>query len=872
MQQNEDILSNTFLTKDVDAEGIYPLGDKSVMLASVMTSSKYTVLARMSIDWLSIDDIIYQLTKGLNVWTKVLDVLNTGMSTARDIDGLFSDKNNFETALEDKNTAKNKYTTKYNEYMTAVNDYNSLITDINDARSTVSQYEEEVRTTGVEVDSTYGQYQNLENRKKELEEDVDADGKPVDHKDEIEEINEQMIAISEKNQAAYSAYTTANTNLTNAQNELNSLLERVDGKKLAVTTAKNEYYNAIIDLRNQIASEKGRATALQTSFSKVVNDSESLVSSTVSAAVEIANESRKDQIQALQGQKDDIEVQKSLAGLDGYDQDTYSYIYTDLYNESQEYQSDINRLNAENVYAKTANQLTDESKNAMKSINSDFAEFAKRGLEDEYKTIYDELNRLAITISNVTIPSDNTKMSGTDHYYSFNNPLTENYVQELINKAEEAIQGPGTAFAFVKAIVNFINALFKIKTFYDPFLSVTISTSLYSANGGLPSKINRTTHPLEYSYAAEDAEQSQRYKDLMNTFTSGQTYSDISDMGSIFEQIMKDITELVGIFGDFKISKIPELFGCLVDLVTIICTCPLSTILKSAGETIKRKVLPVGYISYNTANRTTYSGKALTGASFGLPSAESANGYVFAGAETEYIYNGSTSEYINQSQTFLSMLLVRMLMDAPAILSNSTVLQLAVDAAPILFGLGAFLVIVAYFLLESFLDTIILANGGTLPLFKSYVFLTPDGVLKLVDKITSIPLSDKEKQAMFEDGSDAFYELDPNINFKRYEEYVDTENNRSGLAKFTDNFTVDYTKTLQLLLLFFRSNDTLISRLSDIIEMEGRYKFRNSFVYNLDKSYTYIRSSGSFTSNLFLPLSDVTDLTSRESVIYNGYY
>ena len=48
-------------------------------------------------------------------------------------------------------------------------------------------------------------------------------------------------------------------------------------------------------------------------------------------------------------------------------------------------------------------------------------------------------------------------MSGTDHYYSFNNPLTENYVQELINKAEEAIQGPGTAFAFVKAIVTNVN-------------------------------------------------------------------------------------------------------------------------------------------------------------------------------------------------------------------------------------------------------------------------------------------------------------------------------------------------------------------------------------------------------------------------------
>ena len=93
-------------------------------------------------------------------------------------------------------------------------------------------------------------------------------------------------------------------------------------------------------------------------------------------------------------------------------------------------------------------------------------------------------------------------------------------------------------------------------------------------------------------------------------------------------------------------------------------------------------------------------------------------------------------------------------------------------------------------------------------------------------------------------------------------------------TKISSFFKWDYTKSIQILLLLGKSSDTMLNRLADIIQMEGSYnasKGAATYGFNLDKSYTYLRASGSFISNLFIKIGEDNDVSSKPRVIYNGY-
>ena len=98
--------------------------------------------------------------------------------------------------------------------------------------------------------------------------------------------------------------------------------------------------------------------------------------------------------------------------------------------------------------------------------------------------------------------------------------------------------------------------------------------------------------------------------------------------------------------------------------------------------------------------------------------------------------------------------------------------------------------------------------------------------------------------------------------------------NNANSTSLLDVLSFDYTKSL-LLILLFTNNETELERLADIIQMEGMYNAVDNiagYTFDLDKSYTYLRASGKFSTNQFVKLSEITtDLTSKERVIYKGY-
>ena len=69
----------------------------------------------------------------------------------------------------------------------------------------------------------------------------------------------------------------------------------------------------------------------------------------------------------------------------------------------------------------------------------------------------------------------------------------------------------------------------------------------------------------------------------------------------------------------------------------------------------------------------------------------------------------------------------------------------------------------------------------------------------------------------------------------------------------------------------------MLSRLSNIIEMEAvEYMNNNKVVasnglFDLDYSYTYIRTEATFTMNEFIPVSGEAIGFNKKRVVYKGY-
>lgn len=77
-----------------------------------------------------------------------------------------------------------------------------------------------------------------------------------------------------------------------------------------------------------------------------------------------------------------------------------------------------------------------------------------------------------------------------------------------------------------------------------------------------------------------------------------------------------------------------------------------------------------------------------------------------------------------------------------------------------------------------------------------------------------------------------------------------------------------------IIIMLFSNSNALINRLADVIQMEASYNAAtriDSYVFDLDKSFTYLRASGSFSTNEFIKLSNASKIYSKERIVYRGY-
>lgn len=876
MEQNLGALSNTYTDFDVSATGVYPLADTDVLLSQVMEASKYTVPAKLVIDGLSLDDLLSNLTSSLSLASSIFGTLSAGASMADKFSACEEKLNALSTQITESETARTEYDTAYSEFVSAVNAYNALIdeinrklsenqTAVNNAENKVSQCQSTLETEAEKISDLLQEIEDMENEK-------DASGNRVDNTEKIAE-------FKETHKDEMSAYNTALKNLNTAKSELSSAetalsnvissySSRLTEKRTAVTNAKSNYITKIGNFATELQNTGDAVIAAQSSVSSAINSGVSLAGNITSTIYEGQKQGIKNQIK-------DMENSRDAAAERG--DNTAKYLWQD----------EIDAANAKKTEISNQNKIA-SAYNSANSIAIDSLEsFTTEDYQGLYAEAYERLIALKSNVQSYVVLTDSTtRLSNGSSYY-------ETIAQMLsagdVNKLEENLGQEVASSSFValiKAIVGFVKAIFTLTTWYDPELCANIDTNKYSAIGGLPSTKDRSDgsqYSLKSEFADVDQQKSDHYKELLGEYSNNPA---VAGSATTISNVMDTITNSINTISTLNWDDWTKILSNLKTIATEIGNIVISVIsfianlVEIVTNAITQKILLSGYIAYNIPNRTTYTGKALTGAGYSLPNKNSEQqGYAFYGAETEYIIHGSLSETSNQSSLFNIIYLLRLVLNIAGVATNSEVATLAGEAGAATFGIGTVVVYILYFIAEPFVDTLILVNSGSIPIIKTKVYLTPTGIPDLISAFLKLSLTEAQKNSAYQkvikvasvgQASDQFAE--------NYADAIssgisDPDLDTGGNA-FTESWDFDYTKTLIIIMTLFTSTDKMISRLADIIQMEGSYDAVNRidrYTFNIDQSYTYLRATGTFEANEFIKISNGNGLNSKERVVYRGY-
>lgn len=865
MDKNTEVLSNTYDTSTVSATGVYPLADTDVLLSQVYEASKYTVPAKLVIDGFSIEDMIKALTKDLSSVTGIFNTISSSASVVDKVancDDKFTSLNNKIKSLEE---SKTNYDNAYNEFKNAVDEYNLLIDEINNKKAEIqkqidglnddiSDAEKKFKEEKEKVPELAKQIEDLENEK-------DADGKPVNNKEKIKKIEED-------NKDKLKDYLEAKNNLKDKQDELKgkkddlnkveeSYSDKLNTKRQNVTDKKNDYSSKIGSYASSVKAAGDAAADAQNSITELQRATNSLIT-------DVSNQMYSSQKKQIDDTIEDYGKKKEKAKNSG---DTKTEQY---------YNDEITKLKDKKTKIDNDYTLDKAVSSSSSAAVSTIKMFSQQDLKSQYSLVYGNLIELKNKVDNdYDIVYGIKKMCETSLYYisGIQDILTSEQIEELQKNLSDEICS-SSFFTVMKTIISFIKALFKISLDYDPELTSTINTGYYrNSIGGLPSKKSRIEggiYSLKSPYQESDKKMSDYFKTEINSYSNSLNATGsinglantvmtlISSLNDINECCDKDNWHWYNVWSNLK--KLGQaIWGIVSSISELICKA-VETVATAVGE----KFLLSGYIGYNIPNRTTYTGIGLMGKAYSLPNAGSAKqGYAFYGAETEYILNGSYSETENQEETVKIILAIRLLFNIYTVFTDMEVEAIASAAGSVTFGIGTVVVYMLYLIAEPTIDTVILANGGSVAIKKNTAYLTPTGIIDLIGAMSTLKLSGTQKNDIYTKAVEVSgaQGLNPTYTAPDSGKIIEKAN------------SINYTKML-IIMMLFTNYKTLLNRLSDVIQMEASYNAAtriDSYVFDLDKCFTYLRASGNFSTNQFIKLSNSSKIYSKNRIVYRGY-
>lgn len=899
MEQNLGVLSNTYISSENKVTGLYPLANREVLSYQVLEYSKYTVPAKLVSDGLSLNDMIKSLESKLP-GGGVLNLITAGTGAIDSLAELTTDITELKNAITTEENAIAEYNTKYLNFENKIAAYvdtkaemeselSRIQGEIDVAKSLITQYSSEIPNLESQISSLNTQLAVLNSQKNDKETQkagtTDKDTIKV-LETEIAKLETQISTVTSQIASLENSLSTATINLEKQQSAKTTAESNYATTKIAyeetlaqlqteINTNKTEYSSSISSLISCLDNTYQKIVSVQGGISDVTSDVVEITTTLTENELAKAKKDNKDAIKKLEEQLENAETEESKAAL-------------------QQQITDLKETNTALDNQKTvAEAMQSGYDSAMSGLKEDFSSINLQ----KYKDYVSYLNTIKANVDSYDVSNIKVKLDVSKYYISISELLTiaeveaaeKNLVNELANES---------IWAVLRALTGFIKALLNISLVYDPSLSALIDMNYYEENyGGLPAEKDRVIFPLNNGEVG-DAVLAQQYKDLFGDYENmDNDLQGNMDIWSLLQRIFIDLGTITagvqsvttGMILFTFVETVTNIKEAIEDLKECINTAV--EYLKIAIESIGNKTLLSGYITYMTSNRTTYGGAALNGTSFNergqtstskveVPlisdftslfntiskAIEGEKEKCFVGAETEYIMFGFPSEIGNQAATFAATYLVRILADVLTIVKDSEVASIAAACAigtPIVSSI----VYIIYIFVEPLVDTLILVNGETIPMVKTYVYLTPTGLKSLISKITNIGLTTEQM-------NQAKITFTEKIGATKYAEMRETFG-PSEDAKDAKFFNIDYTQNLFVIMTIFTSSDKMLDRLSNIIQMEAVEYMNNKIVTNgkfdLDHSYTYIRAEAKFTMNEFIKISDDVGIDSKKRIIYRGY-
>lgn len=701
--------------------------------------------------------------------------------------------------------------------ITLIEDTNTLVSAISNLRTKKQQYE--------------SSYTTLNQAVLDIVSFIETEGeKPTVDPDNDSEADELAAAEWE------TKFSFKRTSYNNAKNAYITKINEL-------TAALTNFNNAMTTCNNDIADLSG----------KVSNDD---------ISKELIKKDKEENGKLLK------DINKSLDDMEteGFSENDSSYQLGVEYRDAVE--AEIADLQVQesmiNAAASGVDPIISSWKNATNNYSSATVTLQINKL-NEVKTNINGLNADDINV-------DNYKNGLNTSIYKFDvqECVTKEAIENFLKEQDDSTKDQGGFSALLKGFTNVFDSLFKISIFYDADLSACIDINFYNTTfGGLPGG------------AAAESEIVQLLQAIGDTYTS-------------FYKLRQNIIslKLISALKEIKnlISSIKTLFTRLINFVSGIIHRLIELV------TGYDQIYTSMYMAYNLPCRTTLKGKTMSGYSYsniGLPSQGVVSGlpfigdiaalvnqinairngtgddYTFSGAEMEYIFFGSTSEIQNQIYTFVAIYLLRLVLDIVPIVSNTEVQTMAAATT-----IGYGVVIALIILIEPFLDTVVLVNGGSIPLWKGQIFLTPSGFPGFITNIvTFVSFTTAQKDSIKTNLVNAFGETRDDYDYQetlaRYQKDGSTGTKKSNASKgFID---LNYQQYCMLMMAILVSRNEQVARLSNLIQMETYWHYRNNYVFDLRNSYTYINTSSNITMKETMTGLFSNTLFTKDLLICRGY-
>lgn len=632
----------------------------------------------------------------------------------------------------------------------------------------------------------------------------------------------------------------------------------LDQLKKDAKKARDEYKDAVGELADNLDSFKTQMEDWQEAVESLFDDALQAVSSTYAIRADLG--SKKTEL-------DKVDKQIKKLKEEGVTEDDPRI------KKLMDQRSDLEVAVAElQVKQAAADASNDGVQGMTESWRTSFQNYNNENTAE----IVRQLNRLKEKLVNLkidTLTGDSPKITQQDYKVNILGSYVKSSDIDAFLEAQKEEMNSGSLKDLLALFNSLFNSLFKTALLYDPALCAVLDTGFYNQKfGGLPGQ-DMSAGGISYIIRSI-SDFFGSISDFLDNLKSGKWMDNLKKLKEIiqsgsklFEAIQNFVTGLIETFqkiGQKLCYTTYSAFNlpCRTDCTGGALSFETLTGYSMTGVTLPRMAASANYSFFDDI-------AAMVDTVFNMAN-NTGNSYAFCGAELEYMLFGSRSEIANQLYTFLSLYLIRLVLDLAPVLSNAETQAMAGVS-----GLGYPVVMIILCLLEPLADALLLVNGAKVSLVKTKVFLTPSGVLTLVEKL--LPLmkarTEEDKQNLKKDllgvmdvTSDSYDEKLKGItNGVTPEEH---DGYGWGLLE------LDYREYIFLMLLLTTSKEEQLQRLANLIQTETYYHYSREnapFEFDLRKTYTFLSTEANLTVNQMLPALLDSGFFTIQRQCYRGY-